>query len=78
MDIEVYTRDGCPYCDQVKAIFAAKGWSYSERKLFSDFQRDEFKNMFGFSATFPRVLFDGKVIGGATETVAYLRENNLV
>ena len=64
--------------NSVKKIFAAKGWSYSERKLFKDFQREEFTNMFGAGSTFPRVMFDGKLIGGATETVAYLRENNLV
>jgi glutaredoxin len=78
MNIEVYTRDGCPYCDQIKSVFAAKGWAYSERKLFRDFNREEFNNMFGQGSTFPRVLIDNKLIGGATETVSYLREQNLV
>lgn len=78
MNIEVYTRDGCPYCDQIKAVFSAKGWGYSERKLFRDFNREEFTNMFGSGSTFPRVMIDNKLVGGATETIAYLRENNLV
>jgi glutaredoxin 3 len=78
MDIEIYTRDGCSYCDMVKKIFTAKGWAYSERKLLKDFQREEFKNMFGSDATFPRVMIEGKIIGGANETVNYLRENNLI
>ena len=78
MDIEIYTRDGCPYCDMIKQVVNSKGWPCVERKLFQDFDRTEFVNMFGEGSTFPRVFINGTLIGGATESISYLREQNLL
>lgn len=78
MDIEIYSRDGCPYCDMIKQIVESKGWPNVERKLFTDFSRTEFVNMFGEDSTFPRVFIDGILVGGATEAVDYLREKDLL
>ena len=78
MDILIYTKDGCPYCEKIKQVFQIKEWQYTEYKLGRDFTREEFLNEFPTESTFPRVLFDGKLIGGCTETVQYLKEQNLV
>jgi len=78
MEIEIYSRDGCPYCDMIREVVSRKGWSYKERKLYEDFTREEFVGMFGEGSTFPRVLINNKLIGGATESVQYLREQNLL
>ena len=47
-------------------------------KLGTDFDRTEFYDKFGQGSTFPQVILDDKMIGGCTETVKYLREQNLV
>ena len=47
-------------------------------KLDRDFNRQEFIEKFGRGSTFPRVVVDDKLIGGCTETVAYLREQKLI
>lgn len=78
MKILVYTRENCPYCDKIKMVFKAKCWEYVEYKLDRDFTREEFLEKFPTESTFPRVFIDDLLIGGCSETVQYLKENNLV
>jgi glutaredoxin len=47
-------------------------------KLNTDFTREEFYAEFGEGSTFPQVIVDEKHIGGCSDTVKYLRENNMV
>ena len=74
----VYSKTGCPYCDAVEKLFNMKGIEYTKYMLGKDFTREEFVAKFGRS-TFPRVLGeDGNLIGGATETVAFLKESGVL
>jgi glutaredoxin len=78
MNFAVYTRNGCPYCTKIKQVLSAKGHSFSEYRLDTHFKREDFYKQFGPGSTFPQVLLDSKRLGGCTETVKYLRENNLI
>jgi len=78
MNFTVYTRDGCPYCTQVKQVLQGKGYNYVEYKLGVDFQREAFYGQFGQGSTFPQVVLNNENLGGCTETVKYLREKNLI
>jgi glutaredoxin-related protein len=51
---------------------------FIEYKLGRDFTRAEFYEEFGTGSTFPRVKLEDELIGGCTETVKYLKENDLV
>jgi len=53
-----------------------KGWGYTEYSLGTQFTREQFKQEFGQTATFPQVLINGQKKGGCTETISYLREGN--
>ena len=77
MKFQVYTRPGCPYCVKVKQVLDGKGYGYSEKRLNTDFTREDFYKQFGAGSTFPQVIKDGVKLGGCTETVRYLRESNL-
>ncbi len=74
----IYTRPGCPYCTKIKEVYKMRGWSYTEQVLDQNFTRTQFKSEFGQGATFPQVLIQGSRIGGCTEAIKYLRENNLI
>lgn len=74
----VYTRDGCPYCTQIKQILTGIGESYQELELNKNFTREQFVEQFGHGATFPRVIKDGRLLGGCSEAVMYLRNEGLV
>ena len=78
MNFAVYTKDGCPYCSKVKQVLDLSGLKYVEYKLGERFDRKSFYDEFGQGATFPQVVVDGKKLGGCTDTVRYLREQNLI
>jgi glutaredoxin len=78
MTFTVYSKDGCPYCTKVQQVLELAEIKHVIYKLNRDYTRQEFYAKFGESATFPRVVKDDELIGGCTETVKYLREQNLV
>lgn len=78
MNFTVYTRNGCPYCTKVKQVLQGKNYNFREYKLGVDFDRDAFYTQFGEGSTFPQVVLGATNLGGCTETVKYLRENNLI
>lgn len=78
MNFAVYTRTGCPYCTKIKQVLEGKGYNFREYRLGVDFERNAFYNQFGNGSTFPQVVLNSTNLGGCTETVQYLRENNLI
>ena len=79
MKFKVYTRDGCPYCSKVEQVLQLAELQHVVFKLGRDFDRENFYAQFGQGSTFPQVILnDTQKIGGCTETVKYLKENNLV
>jgi len=78
MEFVVYSKDGCPYCTKVERILSLSEQKYVVYKLDRDYDREEFYNKFGVGSTFPKVMFGEEVIGGAVDTVRYLKVNNLV
>ena len=54
-----------------------KGYTFAEFTLNVNFTREQFYEHWS-GATFPQVLINGHKMGGCTETVKYLRENNLL
>lgn len=78
MTFTVYSRNGCPYCTKVQQVLELAELKHVVYKLGTDFDRTEFYDKFGQGSTFPQVILDDEMIGGCTETVKYLREQNLV
>lgn len=78
MKVAIYSKENCPYCEKIKQVFTLINVNFVEYKLSEHFTRENFIAEFGEGSTFPRVLVDDKLIGGCTETISYLKENNLV
>jgi len=74
----VYSKDGCPYCDKIQQVLEMTNQNFVVYKLGVDFTRDEFYNEFGNGSTFPRVMHEDKVLGGCTETIQWLREQQVI
>jgi glutaredoxin len=81
MSFTVYSKKGCPYCDKIKMVLGdlsvRKGYPVICYELGTEFTREEFYAEFGEGSTFPQVVFDKKNIGGCSDTVKYLQENNM-
>ena len=78
MNFTVYSRDGCPYCVKIAEVLQLAELKHVICKLDRDFDRESFYGQFGQGSTFPQVVLNGTNLGGCTETVQYLKENNLV
>jgi len=78
MKFTVYSKDGCPYCVKVKQVLELCNLEHVVYTLGTDFTRDEFYSEFGYGSTFPQVVSEEKHIGGCTDTVQFLKENNLI
>ena len=74
----VYSREGCPYCDKIQQVLQLAELRHVIYKLDRDFDRDAFYQQFGSGSPFPQVVLNGDNLGGCTDTVQYLKENNLV
>jgi glutaredoxin len=81
MSFTVYSKKGCPYCDKIKMVLGdlsvKKGYPIICYELGTEFTREQFYAEFGEGSTFPQVVFDKKNIGGCSDTVKYLQENNM-
>jgi len=78
MNFTVYSKNGCPYCTKVIQVLQLAELKYVEYKLDRDFNRTSFYGQFGNGSTFPQVVVNDSNLGGCTETVKYLQENQLV
>ena len=78
MNFAVYSKDGCPYCTKVVQVLELAKLNHVVYKLGNQFNKDAFYGEFGNGSTFPQVVMNGRKLGGCTETVKYLRENNMV
>lgn len=79
MKFTVYSREGCPYCSKIEQVLQLSNLQHVVYKLNTDFTREEFYSEFGEGSTFPQVILNDQThLGGCTDTVQYLKENNLV
>jgi glutaredoxin len=79
MKFTVYSKYGCPFCSKIEQVLMLSNLEYKVYKLDEDFTREQFYSQFGQRSTFPQVVMNDTVnLGGCTDTVQYLKENNIV
>jgi glutaredoxin len=79
MKFTVYSKEGCPYCSKIKQVLELTNLEHVVYTLGTNFDRDGFYSQFGEGSTFPQVVLnDQEHLGGCTDTVQYLKEQNLV
>lgn len=77
MEFVIYSKENCPYCEKVKQLLNVLNIDHTIYNLNEDFSREIFYSKFGENSTFPQVIVNETVIGGSTEFIKYLRENQL-
>ena len=79
MNFAIYSKDGCPFCTKIQQVMQLVELKHVIYKLNRDFTREEFYEEFGLGSTFPQVVLnENEKLGGCTETVKYLQEQNLI
>lgn len=67
MNVEIYSKPQCPYCDMAKRLAEQKGYNLTYKMLGEDFGREEMLETFPGARTFPQIIVNGEKIGGYTE-----------
>lgn len=75
MNVVVYTKNDCPYCNSAKTLLTTKGLGYTEMKLNEDFTREFLLENFPSAKTFPVIVVDGFYIGGYEQLKTKLNES---
>lgn len=72
MNIIIYSKDDCAYCEGAKLLCNTEGLNYEEIKIGKDITREEFMETHPGVRTMP-LIFDGRQkIGGYQEFKTYV------
>ena len=74
MEVIVWSKYHCPFCDQAKALLGSRGVKFEERKIGDGFTREELLEAVPNARTVPQIIINGNVIGGFTELRKYIDE----
>lgn len=77
MRFTVYSKPGCPYCEKCTAILDYHDFEMTVYTLDEDFTREQFYQEFGEGSTFPQIIMNDQRLGGCSDTIKYLKENNI-
>jgi glutaredoxin len=77
MNFTVYSKPGCPYCIKIQTLLDLNEFEYKVYTLDTDFTRDQFYAEFGEGSTFPQVVLNDQTLGGCSDTIKYLQENDI-
>ena len=65
MNVEIYSKTNCIFCDKAKMRLANENPKI--HILDRDYTREDFFKKFPTARTFPQIIVDGEKIGGYTE-----------
>jgi len=67
MNVIVYSKDNCIFCEKAVSLATMKGLDVTVKKLGIDFGMEDLMGQFPNAKTFPQIVVDDKSIGGYTE-----------
>ena len=69
----VWSKNGCPFCTQAKALLELKGIDYEERNINTEWTREQLLEEIPTARTLPQIFLDDNYIGGFTELRQHLQ-----
>ena len=74
MNIEIYSKSNCVFCDKAKMILA----KHNPKVLIldKDYSRDDFFKKFPNAKTFPQIIINKEHVGGYTELKKWLENKS--
>ena len=79
MEIIVYSKNNCVFCNKAKQMLKNLGLDYKEKKM-EDFESVEsmLEDIGKKVRTMPQIKIDGKLIGGYNQLVEYFADQGKV
>ena len=72
MKIEMYTQDGCTYCNAAIREFETRSWKYVARNIKHEDNFNDLKERLPDVKTVPQIWIDDQYIGGYNELLEWL------
>jgi glutaredoxin len=65
MEVVIYSKEQCQFCDMAKNWFKSKNITYTEHKIGTNgFTRENLLEAVPTARTVPQIVIDGKLVGG--------------
>jgi glutaredoxin len=74
----IYSKENCPYCEQIKQVMNLANLEHEILTLDKHFSKEEFYAIFGEGTTFPQVIQDETKLGGCKDTILFLRNQKIL
>lgn len=71
MNVQIYTKTSCIFCQRAKAWMAENGIPYDEIDVSASADFTKMKEDIPGAVTVPQIIIDGNVIGGYDTLMAY-------
>lgn len=72
MNVILWSKYHCTYCDQAKALLKQKGIPFEERKIGDGWSKEELLESLPSARTVPQIVINGNPIGGYPELRKHL------
>ena len=81
MEIIVYSKNNCVFCNKAKLMLKNLGLKYTEKSLEKDFGSDPSKLIEDIGKnvrTMPQIKIDGKLVGGYNQLIEHFADQGKV
>jgi len=75
-NIEIYTKDFCPFCAHAKTLLDAMNLEYSEYELTSDADKEAEMITRSQAFTVPQIFVDDQLVGGCDDLYARVEDGS--
>lgn len=76
MEIVIWSKEWCGYCDKAKALFKSKELPYEERKIGDGWTKEDLLKVVPDAKSVPQIFIDGKLIGGYDDLVKHWKPSD--
>ena len=79
MEIIIYSKPNCVYCDKSKALLKGLGLTYEEKMFGKDFKSPEelYEAVGKQVRTMPQIKIDNVLVGGYNQLVEHMADKGL-
>lgn len=78
MNVIIWSKYNCPFCEQAKDLLDAKGIVYEERKIDDGWTVDQLRAAIPNVKSVPQIVINDNVIGGFKNLVEHFEKENHV
>jgi glutaredoxin len=79
MEIVIYSKNNCVFCNKAKHLVKSLGLTYEEKKMEEfDSPQAMLEDIGKQVRTMPQIKIDGKLVGGYNQLVEYFADKGLV